>query len=73
MRNDMMHEDDQEFREWQLAERVAGLDQSWVAYIALRRIKWAIGGPIIRHAARPAVMWLSKVLGTRPTEQELGR
>lgn len=45
---------EQEFREWQQAERISGLDRSWAAYIALRRIKWAIGGQIIRHAARSA-------------------
>lgn len=54
------------FTAWQHQERLNGNDAHWNLYIAGKRIKWVLAGPILRHLGR----LLRKLDSSRPELSE---
>ncbi|MBQ1443806.1 MAG: hypothetical protein IKE39_04135 [Cutibacterium sp.] len=43
---------DRAFTAWKRQERLNGNDAYWNLYIAAKRLKWVLAGPILRHLGR---------------------
>lgn len=43
---------DRAFTAWKLQDRLNGNDAYWNLYIAAKRLKWVLAGPILRHLGR---------------------